>query len=49
MLNAPIVDLFWDCPPDQGWNLLPSFTSRFDRGFWEARPVWMPTLQLSYA
>jgi hypothetical protein len=43
MLDAPVVELFWDWPPDQGSNLLPSFTTRFYRGFCQERPVWMHT------
>lgn len=41
MIDAPMVELFWDFPPDQGSNLLPSFTVRFHRGFCSERPVWM--------
>ncbi len=43
MVDAPVLELFWDFPPDQGTNLLPSFTARFYRGFCEERPVWMHT------
>ena len=41
LVDAPVLELFWDYPPDQGMNLLPSFTIRFYRGFCEERPVWM--------
>ena len=41
MVDAPVVEIFWDFPPDQGSNLLPAFTARFYRGFCEERPVWM--------
>ncbi len=43
MVDAPVLELFWDFPPDQASNLLPSFTERFYRGFCEERPVWMHT------
>ena len=41
LLSAPIVELFWDFPPDQGSNLLPSFVVRYYRGLTGERPVWM--------
>jgi hypothetical protein len=41
MTDAPVVELFWDYPPNQANNLLPSFTTRFYRGFCQERPVWM--------
>jgi uncharacterized membrane protein len=41
MVDAPVLELFWDFPPDQGMNLLPSFTSRLYRGFTEERAAWM--------
>lgn len=41
VLNAPMLELFWDFPPDQGSNLLPSFTVRYYRGISAERPVWL--------
>nr|CAA9276770.1 hypothetical protein AVDCRST_MAG63-3344 [uncultured Armatimonadetes bacterium] len=41
LLDAPILELFWDFPPDQGSNLLPSFTVRYHRGLTAERPVFM--------
>jgi len=41
LLSAPIVELFWDFPPNQGSNLLPSFVVRYYRGLTAERPVWM--------
>ncbi len=41
LLSAPIVELFWDFPPDQGNGLLPSFVVRYYRGLTAERPVWM--------
>jgi hypothetical protein len=40
-LDAPFLELFWDFPPDQGSNLLPSFTCRYYRGLTGDRPAWM--------
>lgn len=43
--DAPMVELFWDFPPDQGSNLLPSFTVRYYRGLQGDRPpVMLPYL-----
>ena len=43
VLDAPMVELFWDFPPDQGTNLLPSFTVRLYRGLAGDRPsVFLP-------
>lgn len=41
LLDAPMVELFWDFPPDQGTNLLPSFTVRYYRGLAGDRPPVM--------
>ena len=41
LLSAPIVELLWDFPSDQGNSLLPSFTVRYYRGLTAERPVWM--------
>ena len=41
VLDAPFVELLWDFPPDQGSNLLPSFTCRYYRGLVGDRPAWM--------
>ena len=41
MTDAPVLELFWDFPPNQGNNLLPTFASRFYRGFCQERTVWM--------
>jgi hypothetical protein len=40
-LDAPFLELFWDFPPDQGSNLLPSFTCRYYRGLTGDRPAWI--------
>jgi hypothetical protein len=40
-LDAPFLELFWDFPPDQGTNLLPSFTCRYYRGLTGDRPAWI--------
>ena len=41
VLDAPLVELLWDFPPDQGSNLLPSFTCRYYRGLSGDRPAWV--------
>ena len=41
VLDAPFLELFWDFPPDQGSNLLPSFTCRYYRGLTGDRPAWI--------
>ena len=41
LLDAPFLELFWDFPPDQGSNLLPSFTVRYSRGLAGDRPPYM--------
>ncbi len=41
MLDAPFLELMWDFPPDQGSNLLPSFTCRYYRGLTGDRPAWV--------
>jgi DNA helicase-2/ATP-dependent DNA helicase PcrA len=40
-LDAPFLELFWDFPPDQGSNLLPSFTCRYYRALTGDRPAWI--------
>jgi len=40
-LDAPLLELLWDFPPDQGSNLLPAFTCRYYRGLAGDRPAWM--------
>jgi uncharacterized membrane protein len=40
-LDAPFLELLWDFPPDQGSNLLPSFTVRYYRGLTGDRPAWI--------
>ncbi|MGO8749502.1 MAG: family 10 glycosylhydrolase [Thermoguttaceae bacterium] len=40
-LDAPLVELLWDFPPDQGSNLLPAFTCRYYRGLSGDRPAWI--------
>ena len=39
VMDAPMVELFWDFPPDQGTNLMPSFVSRYYRGLAGDRPA----------
>lgn len=39
VMDAPMVELFWDFPPDQGSNLMPSFVSRYYRGLAGDRPA----------
>ena len=41
VLDAPFLELLWDFPPDQGSNLLPSFTVRYYRGLTGDRPAWV--------
>jgi len=41
VLDAPFLELLWDFPPDQGSNLLPSFTVRYYRGLTGDRPAWI--------
>jgi hypothetical protein len=41
VLDAPLLELFWDFPADQGTNLLPSFTCRYYRGLTGDRPAWV--------
>jgi hypothetical protein len=41
VLDAPFLELLWDFPPDQGSNLLPSFTCRYYRGLAGDRPAWI--------
>ena len=41
LLDAPLLELFWDFPPDLGNNLLPSFVLRYYRGLTAERPVLM--------
>lgn len=41
VLDAPMIELLWDFPPDQGSNLLPSFTCRYYRGLTGDRPAWV--------
>ena len=41
IVDAPLVELFWDYPADQGNNLLPSFVTRYYRGLTGERPAFM--------
>jgi len=41
LVDAPLVELFWDFPPNQGANLLPAFTVLYYRGLTAERPVFM--------
>lgn len=41
LIDCPILELFWDFPPDQGSNLLPCFVIRLYRGLAAERPVMM--------
>ena len=41
VLDAPFLEMLWDFPPDQGSNLLPSFTVRYYRGLTGDRPAWI--------
>jgi hypothetical protein len=41
VLDAPMLELLWDFPPDQSSNLLPSFTVRYYRGLTGDRPAWI--------
>ena len=41
VLDAPLLELFWDFPADQASNLLPAFTCRYYRGLTGDRPAWM--------
>ena len=41
VLDAPLSELLWDFPADQGSNLLPSFTCRYYRGLTGDRPAWI--------
>ncbi len=43
IVDAPILELFWDFPPDQANNLLPSFTVRYYRGVTRENPALMCT------
>ncbi len=41
LVDAPILELFWDFPPGQESNLLPSFVVRYYLGLTAERPVFM--------
>ena len=41
LVDAPILELFWDFAPDQGSNLVTSFTVRYYRGMTGDRPAFM--------
>jgi hypothetical protein len=41
LLDAAFLELFWDFPPNQASNLLPSFTVRYYRGLMGDRPPYM--------
>jgi len=41
VLDAAALELLWDFPPDQGSNLLPSFTCRYYRGLTGDSPAWV--------
>jgi len=41
LVDAPMVELFWDFPPDQGSNLMPDLTVRYYAGLTAGRPVFM--------
>ncbi len=41
IVDAPMLELFWDFAPDQASNLLPSFTVRYYRGITRENPAIM--------
>ena len=41
IVDAPMLELFWDFPPNQASNLLPSFTNRYYRGITRENPAIM--------
>ncbi|MEI6914234.1 MAG: hypothetical protein WCL39_03795 [Armatimonadota bacterium] len=41
IIDAPIVELLWDFPPNLASNLLPSFTTRYYRGLTRENPAIM--------
>ncbi len=43
IIDAPIVELLWDFPPNLASNLLPSFTCRYYRGLTRENPAIMCT------